>query len=328
MLNLPLRLPVLAVAALSAATPLLRPSDPFAEAAVAFLDTLSAEQREAAHFGWADPERLNWQPLPYGEAGVRFEHLDAIQRAALWELLDGALSADGVRTVREVMVAEGVLVGIEAEQGRPSKWHGPERFFVTLYGEPTGAKPWGLRFEGHHLSINVRHENGKASEVEPFFIGSQPARIRGGAHDGLRVTGAEDDAARALFESLDEEQRAKATLTGKQPGNVVLLPGVEAFDPRGGISATELTAEQQELLVAVILIWNGRLEGEANKAAEPRLREVTFGWMGSTDPDGAHYWRIGGHGIWNDRAFGIEYSAPQSDPGHVHTIWRALPLER
>jgi hypothetical protein len=56
---------------------------------------------------------------------------------------------------------------------------------------------------------------------------------------------------------------------------------------------------------------------------------VTFGWMGSTDPDGAHYWRIGGSGFWSgERRFGIEYSAPRSDPAHVHALWRALPSGR
>ncbi|MDA0948666.1 MAG: DUF3500 domain-containing protein [Planctomycetota bacterium] len=330
MLNLPLRLPVLVATALGASAPLLETRDPLAQAALEFRSSLSAEQRDAACFPWADPERQNWQPLPYGEAGVRYATLDALQRGALWDLLDEVLSDAGIDTLRGVMTAEGILVGIEAEQGRPSKWHGPERYFVTLYGDPSGAAPWGLRFEGHHLSLNVRHTNGGSTEVEPFFVGSQPARIRGGAHDGLRVTGAEDDAARRLWESLDEGQRAQATLTGDQPGNVVLLPGVTAFDERGGIPASALTAEQQGLLLAVVGAWTGRLEGAASgEAADPHLEGVTFGWMGSTDPDGAHYWRIGGSGFWSgERRFGIEYSAPRSDPAHVHALWRALSSER
>ena len=328
MLSLPLRLPVLIAAAVGATAPLLETRDDVAQAALALRAQLSAEQRAAACFTWADPERANWQPLPFGEAGVRYADLDALQRGALWDLLDTVLSEEGIATLRGVMTAEGVLVAIEAEQGRPSKWHGPERYFLTLYGDPAGSEPWGLRFEGHHLSLNVRHTNGGATEVEPFFVGSQPARIQGGAHDGLRVTGVEDDAARALFESLNEEQRAKATLSGKQPGNVVLLPGVDAFDDRGGIQATELDAEQQELLLAVVGAWQQRLEGSSGDAEDPHLKGVTFGWMGSTDPDGAHYWRIGGRGFWSDRSFGIEYSAPANDPAHVHTIWRALPAPR
>ena len=71
-------------------------------------------------------------------------------------------------------------------------------------------------------------------------------------------------------------------------------------------------------------------EGAASgEAADPHLEGVTFGWMGSTDPDGAHYWRIGGRGFWSGEGrFGIEYSAPQSDPAHVHALWRALSSER
>jgi len=111
---------------------------------------------------------------------------------------------------------------------------------------------------------------------------------------------------------------------------VVLLPGVTAFDDRGGIPASALTPEQQGLLLAVVGVWSGRLEGVASgEAADPHLEGVTFGWMGSTDPDGAHYWRIGGSGFWSgERRFGIEYSAPRSDPAHVHALWRALPSGR
>lgn len=295
--------------------------DPLAQAALAFLAELPPEQRSAATFPFDAGERLHWQPVPFGEAGVRLSALDDEAREKLWSLLGTALSPAGVETVRAVMRAETALVAREAAAGNPSGWHGAERFFTTIYGDPAGKAPWALRFEGHHLSISVTHQNETWTEIAPFFVGSQPARLLEAEGGPLRVTGKEDDLARALWQSLDEEQQQAATLRGAQPGNVILVPGVDELDERGGIAAADLDKDQQATLRALLEVWTERLGEQARASRALILRgdallRLRFGWMGSSEQDGAHYWRV------FDDELGIEYSAQAADPDHVHTIWR------
>ena len=62
---------------------------------------------------------------------------------------------------------------------------------------------WGWRVEGHHVSLHFTVVNGTLVASSPSFFGSNPAEVREGPKKGLRILGAEEDAARALLQSLD-----------------------------------------------------------------------------------------------------------------------------
>ncbi|MCB9846381.1 MAG: DUF3500 domain-containing protein [Phycisphaeraceae bacterium] len=298
-------------------------ADPMADAAGAFLDSLNDRQREDCRFDFDDAERRNWQPVPFGDAGVRFEDLNATQRERLRSLLGSALSAEGLATVDGVMTLEAILVAIEEQAGRPSRFHGPERYFVTIYGEPRGEDPWGWRIEGHHLSMTFTCQSGEWTAHGPIFVGAQPARVRGGEHDGFRVLGHHDDDVRALLAMLSDEQRARAVGGVRIPGNVVLIPGRDdGFREDLGLVAAEMTPEQRAALMEAILDWAGWLHENLAAAEEARVKEsldrTRLYWLGGTGADEPHYWRIvGPH-------FAIEYAAPEADPDHVHALWRDL----
>ena len=81
-----------------------READAMSRAASDFLASLEGSQRELCLFEFEDAERMNWQPVPFGEAGVRLDALTETQQDRLRALLRGALSEEGVATVDGVIV--------------------------------------------------------------------------------------------------------------------------------------------------------------------------------------------------------------------------------
>jgi hypothetical protein len=310
----------LAIFAISAAVLPPEP-DPMAVAATALLMSFDDDQRTACVHAFEDAERRNWQPAPFGDAGVRLDAMTETQREKARGLLASALSESGLATVDGVMLLERILVALNAERGQVSRLLGEGRYFVTIYGDPVADAPWGWRIEGHHLSLTFTCKNGAWTAHGPLFVGSQPARVKGGEHDGMRLLGTKDDNVRAFLASLDEEQRSQAVLAGNLPGNILLLPGQDdGFPEPKGLAGADLTDTQREQLFRILSDWADWLRVDLAAAERKRMRaglaQTRFVWMGSTGVDEPHYWRIvGPH-------FAIEYAAPERDPDHVHTIWR------
>ena len=86
----------------------------------------------------------------------------------------------------------------------------PEKYFFSIFGTPSARDTWGWRVEGHHISLHFTVVNGILVAGSPSFFGTNPAEVREGPKKGLRILGAEEDAARALLMSLDARQRAIA----------------------------------------------------------------------------------------------------------------------
>ena len=203
----------------------VRVADPMAVAASAFLASLDDEQRAACTFEFEDAERRHWQPVPFGDAGVRLDEMTDSQRAAGRGLFQSVLSERGLATLDGVMVLERILVGMAEARGQRGGVLEVDRYFVTVYGDPAGDQPWGWRVEGHHLSLTFTCVSGEWTAHGPLFVGSQPARVKGGEHDGMRLLGSKDDNVRSLLGNLDDEQHAKAVVEGRLPSNVILVPG-------------------------------------------------------------------------------------------------------
>jgi hypothetical protein len=296
-------------------------SDPMAAAANAFLAALSAEQRAACVHDFDDAERRNWQPVPFGEAGVRLDAMTEAQRKHARGLLQSVLSADGLATVDGVLLLERILVELETAAGRPSRYHGAGRYFFTVYGDPGAPDPWAWRVEGHHLSMTFTCRNDAWTAHGPLFVGSQPARVKGGEHDGFRLLGPKDDNVRGFVARLSAPQRAKAVQTGALPGNILLVPGEdEGFETSVGVGGADLTAGQRAELLRIVSAWARWLRRDLAEAEIARMKaglsETAVLWMGGTGVDEPHYWRITGP------HFAIEYNAMERDPDHVHAVWR------
>src|SRR5205085_11214631 len=118
---------------------------------------------------------------------------------------------------------------------------------------PSTKNTWGWRVEGHHVSLHFTVVNGTLVASSPSFFGSNPAEVREGAKKGLRILGAEEDAARALLQSLDAAQRATAIIDATAPGDMITMAKVD-INPLSpaGIGADALTALQRDLLMKLV----------------------------------------------------------------------------
>jgi hypothetical protein len=289
-----------------------------------FLSTLNAGQRAAASFPFDDPERTRWAYVPQARAGIPLKDMDAAQRAAAFGLLGTGLSERGTRLARGVIELEGTLGALEGPVSRLWLRRDPELYFVTLFAGPGGPQPWGWRFEGHHLSVNVTDLGPHGQIVAPLFVGANPARVPSGPRQGLRLLAAEEDLAFELLRMLDPQQRARATIAAQTFGDIVTRsdPTVQpmAF---AGLPAAEMTIVQQRQLRRLLDVYAGRM---ADTAAHRQLQRIEdagferlhFAWAGAHQPRSPHYYRVHGPTVL------VEYDNSQGGANHIHTVWRDL----
>jgi len=292
-------------------------------AARAFLATLDARQRAAATFPFDDPERTRWAYVPQKRAGIPLQAMDAPQRAAAFGVLGTGLSERGTRLARGIIELENTLREIEGPVANLWMRRDPELYYLALFVGPDGPQPWGWRFEGHHLSVNVTELGPHGQIVAPLFMGANPARIPSGPRAGARVLGAEEDLAFALLHMLDPQQRARATI-GESPGNIVTGtdPAVRpmAF---AGLSAAEMTVAQQRQLRRLLELYAGRMADSAAHAQLQRIEgagfeRLHFAWAGADQPRRPHYYRIHGPTVI------VEYDNSPGGGNHIHSVWRDL----
>lgn len=317
-----------AAVALAAATPSRGHEGAGAEgataAARAFLASLDDRQRSAATFAFEDPDRTRWAYVPQPRNGIPLKDLDAAQRAAAFAMLDTALSARGAGLARGIVELEVVLQALERAAGSPmAMWRDPGLYFLSTFGTPQDARPWGWSFEGHHLSVNVTHA-GPVQVVAPLFMGAHPARVASGPRQGTRLLAAEEDLGFELLHMLDARQLARARLGTRTFGDIVTR-GDPVAGPleHAGLPASAMTPAQQRQLRRLLGHYAGRMPERAAAAQWQRIEAAGFGrlhfaWAGATQPGRPHYYRIHGPTVL------VEYDNSQDDANHVHTVWRDL----
>jgi hypothetical protein len=294
-----------------------------AGAAKTWLEALTPEQRDRGVFPFDSEERLRWHFIPnemHPRKGVTFKEMSEPQRALAHALLKTGLSARGHLTASAIMDLEKVLQVIEGEKRRFPR--DPEAYFVSVFGTPGDKVAWGWRFEGHHLSLRFDVVGGNLTASSPAFFGTNPAEVRDGPQKGLRVLGAEEDAARALLEMLDPAQRATAIIQADAPTDILTMiaPTVAPLSPEG-IRIRELTKPQRDALARLIDVYRGTMAPDIAAERMARLQKagldnITFAWAGGTQKGQKHYYRVQGP------TFLIEYDNTQNDGNHIHSVWR------
>jgi hypothetical protein len=283
-----------------------------------FLGSLRPEQRAKAVFRFEDAERINWHFVPRARRGLPLKEMSPEQQELARRILRTALSQRGYLKANTIIELELVL----REMGQNPRVRDPELYYFSVFGSPGPEQPWGLRAEGHHLSLNFTIVGDSLVATAPAFMGADPAEVRAGSRAGLRPLAAEEDLARELIHALDEAQRAVAVIANVTPRDIVTgaAARVEPLSPIG-IRVTELRADQVQLLVRLIDEYLGRMAGplaERRRAAlvQTDFGEVAFAWAGSIQRGRPHYYRIQGP------SFLIEYDNTQNNANHIHTVWR------
>ena len=288
-------------------------------AASRWVAALTPEQRTEALFKLEDPERRNWHFVPRDRKGLSLKAMTPPQRHLAMGLLGTALSHRGLLEATTIMSLEDVLR--ETERGT-GPVRDPELYFLSVFGEPAAHGTWGWRFEGHHLSLNFTLAGDHMAVTTPSFFGANPAKVARGPRAGLRVLADEEDAARALLDSLSDAQRREAVFDTRTYGDIVTA-NAESVDPLApvGIAAARLSDAQRAQLMKLVEVYARTFEPGLAEARVARVREggvenVRFGWAGATEPGKQHYYRVQGP------LFLIEYDATQNGGNHVHTVWR------
>jgi hypothetical protein len=311
---------VLTLCAASARAHPHAPAEAMAEAAQNFLAALTPEQRQKATFDLNDAERVNWHFVPRERKGLPFKEMTPAQRHLAHALLSTGLSHRGYVKATTIMSLEQILRDLEQGRG-PTR--DPELYFVTIFGQPGARSTWGWRVEGHHLSVNFTLANGHAVSA-PTFFGSNPAEVKTGPRQGLRVLAEEEDLARALVSSLSEAQRQQAIIQTDAPRDIITGADRKArrLEPLG-IGYAALNPEQQQRLRALVEAYaqRHRLELAAQDLEQIQQAgwdQVHFAWAGSLERGQGHYYRVQGP------TFLLEYDNTQNDANHIHSVWRDL----
>src|SRR5215510_10399795 len=307
-----------------------RSSSSMANAATALLNSLSPEQRQKAAFPFKSDERLHWNFIPtemFPRNGLLLRDMTEPQRKLAHDLLKTALSQRGYMTATQIMDLETTLGDIEraaraAGRGAESMERHPLKYFVSIFGTPSTKESWGWRIEGHHVSLHFTVVNGSIVASSPTFFGSNPAEVRDGPKKGLRILGDQEDAARTLLTALNDSQRSKAIIQNVALNEIVTTNklDISPLSPTG-ISATDMTPQQRDLLMKVIDVYISKMADDIaadrkGKLQKAGIEKIAFAWAGETERGKKHYYRIQGP------TFLIEHDNSQNDGNHVHSVWR------
>jgi hypothetical protein len=288
-------------------------------AARELLAALDPDQRTRLSFAFDSPERANWHYVPIERRGLPLKALTQEQRGLLIELLHSALSQQGYRKANAIMALEDVLR--ELEGGR-----GPTRdgaaYTLALFGDPSGGGPWGWRFEGHHLSLNLTLAKEGAVATTPSFFGANPAKVQHGPRQGARALAKEEDLARGLLRALPKDQRQVALISTEAPPEILTGASRKVQPlPAAGLKVDAMAAPARRQVGELLEEYAGALVPELARGRMSRLREagigsVSFAWAGGEEPGQPHYYRLQGP------TFLLEYDCTQDGANHIHTVWR------
>jgi len=296
-------------------------------AAEKWLTSLTPDQKQRATFPFDSDERLHWHFVPnesFPRKGVQIREMTDAQRTLAWDLLKTGVSARGFSTARSIMELENILKSVEGPNGQFARDH--EAYQFSVFGAPGDKKAWGWRFEGHHVSVRFDIVDGSLTSSTPSFFGANPAEVRvdvpGAAPRGTRVLGPEEDAARALLDSLDASEKKIAIVADATPNEMLTSNALKA-DPLSplGLKASAMTAAQREKLMALIDVYTGYMVPDVAAERVDRLKKagldsVAFAWCGETLKGKKHYYRVQGPTLL------IEYDNAQNDGNHIHSVWR------
>ena len=305
----------------STAAPVVRK---MTDAAKAWLDSLTDEQRGAARFSFAGDERYFWHYTPVERNGLMLSQMSAGQQRLAFELMATGYSASGYTMARQIIALEKLLGEWESINNESSRWERLEdRYWFSVFGEPGEPDPWGWRVGGHHIGIIATVVDRDQLSMHPLFFGSNPAEVMHGDQKGLRTLAEEEDWARSLVAMMTDDQRRFAIVDPVAPADI-LTRTYRVTDPTmtpQGISIAELYDDQRARLIDLIRHYVFRAADVASQNYWSHIEQagwdsVHFAWAGPLERWNGHYYNIR-----HDR-FVIEYDNTQNGANHIHSVLR------
>ena len=302
-------------------------------AAERFVASLSADQRARALMAYDDPDRLDWHFIPKRQRkGLQLRQMNAQQRSRAHDLLHSGLSEVGYEKSTTIMSLEAILH--EFEKSRTNGLvRDTERYYFTIFGQPSVQGRWGWSVEGHHLSLNFVVSNGDLIAATPAFFGANPATVFDnagvGPKVGTRTLAKEEELAFDLLAALSPEQHKIALISEKAPRELQEAAERQPVSgPAVGLPAEKMSPAQRKALWRLLQAYVGNMPDETGKAwlgeiEQAGLAQVHFAWSGPSRPGVGHYYRVQGP------TFVLEFVNVQRGGGgkpanHIHSVWRNL----
>ena len=302
-----------------------------------FVNSLTADQKKTALISFSDSARLKWNNLPVGlrpRAGIKIGSLSDEQRILFHRVLSAALSSQGYLKATGIMHLDNLLNiyydtlyqrklinETDYKRMRDLQWS-TQNYFIALFNTPSDSV-WGLKLEGHHLSLNFTFNHNQLA-ITPMFVGTDPAQYPTSEYAGWRVLGQEEDLGIRLINILSSQQKKKATISNKVPGDIfTAAESGKRLLEYSGIKGSELNKKQQDVLLQIVREFVFNLEYEKaviefNKIVKAGISSVYFGWIGPYEEIKPHYF------VLNGPTFLIEFdnSGFGGAANHIHAIWR------
>jgi hypothetical protein len=293
-------------------------SSELAASAKAFVGSLDETQRGKVQLAFDSDERFNWFYIPKDREGLPLKQMTASQQQAALKLLQVGLSQKGFSKAETIRHLDIVLADIEKDPVRRDI----EKYYLTIFGEPSADGTWGMRWEGHHISLHWTIVNGTAIATTPQFFGSNPAEVREGPQKGTRALHAEEDLGRALVTALTDAQRSVAVIAPAAPNDILTTNTRKAaILENTGLAYADMTTAQRGMLLALIEEYASAQPKALAAERVAKLRKagldgIKFAWMGGIEKGALHYYRVQGP------TFLIEYDCVQNGGNHIHAVWR------
>lgn len=291
-----------------------------------FLATLDATQRGKVEYDFSENKaRQTWSNFPstaVPREGIVLSDLSASQQKAVATVLQVALSPTGAQQDIDIQKSDDYLssLGGQGADGFGSL----KDYYIAVYGQPSTTQPFMVQFGGHHLARNLTYNGDKVSET-PQFVGSEPTSFQS-AGVTVEPLKAESSAMFGMLAALNDQQKTAAKITSGTFDDLVMGPGKDSgtFPASEGLLVSQLTADQQKLVIAAIQAYVGDLSGTAATKLMAKyvseLGQTRIGWSNNTSPSGENsYIRIDGPSVW------IEFinTRSQSTPNiHFHSVYR------
>ena len=293
------------------------------------LASLSADQKAKLLLSFNDEMRTHWHFVPdsnyeqtykHGRHGLTYKAMQPHQRRLADAFLSAGLSDAGFIKATTIMSLEDVLRIMEKDDGNRRD---PEKYYFTMFGEPSASGTWGYTVEGHHLSLNFTIKDGKLAASSPTFFGSNPHEVREGPRAGLRILGREEDLARELMKSLSADHQKTALIANEAYRDIVTAASIRAKldGAPQGLQVSKMNKAQAEKLMDLVAEYAHNLPPDV---AEKRMKvvqgtahdKIFFAWAGSVEQGKGDYYRVQGP------SFLVEYDNTQNKNNHSHTVWR------
>ena len=314
-------------------------TQPITDAALAFLQALTAEQRSRAVFAMDAIEWRMWinVHMNHFRHGIMLEDLGQPVRDLALAIVQATLSVRGYHQARSIMRLNQLLADVTGDHEAFGEWP----YFVSIFGTPGSEAPWGWQIDGHHLCVNAVVFDGTVT-ITPSFMGAEPRRVTRGPLAGLSLFDPEEGLGLDLIRSFDATQRERAIIYASIHPDHISPTLQNAFDgrmqagafhdnlvaPYQGVAGSEMTDGQRRVLTSVAgayTSWSADGHAQLKQAeVEAHLDETWFSWYGGVDDESPFYYRVHSPVIMIefDHQPGVAFDNEVPSRHHVHTVMR------